>query len=559
MKVITKFALIVVAATLISFVSYAQLKRPEVLWLDFDMNNIPEPKARESGYYEYFFEGQLVEQTKQDLDVPRWLRKAGGNPKQASNVNELDEVPDSSWYTNRHHIHRMSIPDLQRGPNRGSRPDFTTVVVTKAKTSGVTPGMMVKDANGQTYLVKFDGMGYLNLLSGAEVISTKIMYAAGYNVPENYVAYIDPKNLSIGDKVEILDETTGKQRPLTQEDIQKILRKAAVTPDGRYRVMASKLLPGKPKGPFTQVGLRGDDPNDLIPHEHRRELRGTRVIASWINNWDLKEPQSLDMYVEENGCKFLRHYLLDFGSSLGANDIPTEYFHGHEYGVDLGNITKEIVTLGFYDSPNEKRAQVISPEIGNFTSYNFDPGSWKQTYSSVMFDNMTDEDAFWATRVILSFNEGDLRSIIETAEYSDPQTNDYMLRTLLDRQRMVARYWLAKTDGLTDFAIQRTTNGVNLTFTDLMVANQLGSSNLTTYTFQVKGKSYQAKRMTTTQRAIGIDRETLAAAIEHASRNTPIEVMIWTNRTKTISKPVKVYFNWDPSLDKFSVRRISRG
>jgi hypothetical protein len=265
------------------------------------------------------------------------------------------------------------------------------------------------------------------------------------------------------------------------------------------------------------------------------------------------------MYVEENGCKFLRHYLLDFGSSLGANDIPTEYFHSHEYGIDLGNITKEIVTLGFYESPNEKRAHVISPEIGNFTSYEFDPGSWKQTYSSVMFDNMTDEDAFWATRVILSFNEGDLRSIIETAEYSDPQTNDYMLRTLLDRQRMVARYWLAKTDALSDFSIQRTTNGVNLTFTDLMVANRLGSSNLTTYTYQVKGKYYRSKKKTITQREIGIDRETLGAAIEHAPPNTPIEVMIWTNRTKTISKPVKVYFNWDPSLDIFSVRRISRG
>ena len=49
-------------------------------------------------------------------------------------------------------------------------------------------------------------------------------------------------------------------------------------PDGRYRVLASEALPGKPKGPFSHIGIRRDDPNNLTSHEHRRELRGLRVI-----------------------------------------------------------------------------------------------------------------------------------------------------------------------------------------------------------------------------------------------------------------------------------------
>src|SRR4030095_16654117 len=121
----------------------------------------------------------------QMLDVPRWVRLAARHPKQSTNVNALDEVPDSTWYTNRHRVHRLSADELRQGPNTGS-PDFSSVVVTKAKTAGVTPGLMVKDASGQAYLIKFDGASYPNLLSGAEVISTKIMYAAGYHVPENY-------------------------------------------------------------------------------------------------------------------------------------------------------------------------------------------------------------------------------------------------------------------------------------------------------------------------------------------------------------------------------------
>jgi hypothetical protein len=226
-----------------------------------------------------------------------------------------------------------------------------------------------------------DRRKYPNLQSSAEIISTKILYAAGYNVPENYVAYIDPNALPIGEHVEITDAKSGKKRPLTRADLDEMLLRVAKTGEGRYRVLASKILPGKAKGPFPQVGFRSDDPNDLIPHQDRRELRALRVIASWINNWDLKEGQSLDMYVVEDGRRFLRHYLLDFGSSLGASGDPTEYFHGHEYGFDIKTMTKEIATLGFSESPHEKRSTIISAEVGNFTADDFKPGAWKPTFS----------------------------------------------------------------------------------------------------------------------------------------------------------------------------------
>src|SRR5215510_8608947 len=158
MEVGRKVALLIAVVMSIALASFAQARHSEVLWLDFDMKNIPEPKERQSGYYDYFFKGQLIEGAKRGVDVPRWVRLATGNPKQASNVNALDEVPDSSWYTNRHHIRRMSTDELQRGPNTGKGPDFSTAVITKAKTSGVTPGMMVKDFNGESYLIKFDNV-----------------------------------------------------------------------------------------------------------------------------------------------------------------------------------------------------------------------------------------------------------------------------------------------------------------------------------------------------------------------------------------------------------------
>jgi hypothetical protein len=559
MEVGRKVALIIAVTMFIGgLISFAQTRHSEVLWLDFDMKNIPEPKERQSGYYDYFFKGQVIEGAKRRLDVPHWLRLATGNPKTAANVNALDEVPDSSWYTNRHHIRHMDMAALQRGPNTGNPPDFTSAVITKAKTEGVSPGMLVTDATGQAYLIKFDDFNYPNLQSGAEVISTKILYAAGYNVPENYVAYIDPKHLTIGNKVEIRDPKTGKQRPLTRDDVNQMLWRVARLPDGRCRVLASKILKGKAKGPFPQIGFRSDDPNDLIPHEDRRELRGLRVIASWINDWDLKEVQSLDMYVEEKGRKFLRHYLLDFGSSLGADTDPTEYYHGLEYGFDVHSITKEIFSLGLYESPNEKRARIISPEIGNFTNDDFDPGNWKPTFPSIMFDNLTDVDAFWATRVILSFTEGDLRNIIQTAEYSDPKTNEYILRTLWERRQIVARHWLQKSDALSDFSVRPFDQGVRLTFRDLMFDHALAFMDFTEYTYQVRGKDYKSPKKTVTSREITIDRATLGAATEHGSEDSPVEVSIWTHRRNFTSEPVKVYFDWSPDRQELRIRRIAR-
>jgi hypothetical protein len=557
MKVRIKSGFILAAVMTGALVCYAKVRSAEVQWVDFDMKNIPEPKERPSGFYDYLYKGQLVEGTKRDLDIPRWVRLAAGHPKQAANVNALDEVPDSSWYTNRHHIHPMTIEQLVRGPNKNESPDFTNAVITKAKSAGVEPGFWLKDAAGASYLIKFDGVNYPNLQSAAETISTKILYAAGYNVPENYIAIIDPKTLIIGD-AQVDDEKTGKKRPFTRDDLDLMLRKVARLPDGRCRVLASKKLPGKAKGPFPQLGLRADDPNDLIPHENRRELRGLRAIASWINDWDLKETQAMDMYVEEGGRKFLRHYLLDFGSSLGADDTPTDYYHGHQYGFDTKVMAKEIATLGVHEAPDEKHAHIVSSEIGNFTSDDFDPGHWKQTFPAIVFDNMTKEDAFWATRIILSFSEPELRSIVEAGQYSDPKSVDYMLRTLMERRQMVARYWLSKVDALSSFSVRPSTDGVVLNFQDLMVDNNLAHWDSTEYAYQVRGPRFKSEKRITGRPEIRVDRATLAAAIEHGHTD-PVEVMIWTNRQGSITDPVKIYFDWSPNQDQFAIRRITRG
>src|SRR5262245_19805778 len=70
-------------------------------------------------------------------------------PVRALNVNTLGEVPDSSWFQNRHPAKRMPVEDLVRGPNTGSGPSMEQPwVVIGAKTEGITPGFRIRDSRG---------------------------------------------------------------------------------------------------------------------------------------------------------------------------------------------------------------------------------------------------------------------------------------------------------------------------------------------------------------------------------------------------------------------------
>ena len=85
-----------------------------------------------------------------------------------------------------------------------------------------------------------------------------------------------------------------------------------------YRVAAGLLLPGRILGGFRYEGTRPDDPNDIVDHQHRRELRALRVFGAWTNLTDMKAGNTLDTLVPENGRQVVRHYLQDVGSTFGV-------------------------------------------------------------------------------------------------------------------------------------------------------------------------------------------------------------------------------------------------
>ena len=380
-----------------------------------------------------------------------------GDPEsgEARYVNTLDEVPDSPWFTNRHGTRRLSIEDLVRGPNQSAGPDPNRPwIIVSGKRQGLTPGFEVVDAKGDRYVIKLDPVEYPELNSAAEVIATKLFYAFGYNVPHNYVVRMKPEHLNVraGTKIE---DRFGAMVTLNRTRIDRMLSKTPRLPDGTIRVLASKYIEGDTLGPFRYYGTRTDDPNDVVPHEERRELRGLRLFAAWLNHDDSRAQNTLDAWVEENGQHVVKHYLIDFGSAFGSGTIdlqlPNLSFH---YWIEKDLIKKNALGFGFH-VPQYRKVKWPEfsehPSVGRWEATYFDPEGWRKEYPNPAFVRMTARDAFWAAKILMRFTPEELMAIVETGEYSDPSDQAYFHKVLLERQRKTGEFGLNGLNPLDEF------------------------------------------------------------------------------------------------------------
>jgi hypothetical protein len=390
----------------------------------------------------------------------------------AMNINTLDEVPDSSWFTNR--IGRMRLPtaDLVRGPDRVASVSLDGWVVSSGKSTGVQPGFRMTDPQGHLHQIEFDPPSNPELATGAEIIGTAFYYAFGYNTVDVYLAELDAARLVISPSATQFDPLLGERRKLTRRDIDNVLRRAARQANGKYRVLVSRFADGAPLGNFRYYGTRPDDPNDVVPHEHRRELRAARVFGAWLNHDDSRGVNSLDMLASEGSRRYIKHYMFDFGSIMGSGTVyPQRHRPGNEYIFEWKPGLLTLATLGLYARPWTRISYPEAPPAaGRFEANFFTPEGWKPEYPNVAFDNMRPDDAFWAARIVAQFDVEIVRALVEKAHYSDPRTTEYLTRTLMQRREKVLSVWLSQINPLIDFEINA---GNELTFDNVAEREEL--------------------------------------------------------------------------------------
>src|SRR5262245_41724048 len=456
---------------------------PAPALVDDDRITIPEPEERHVAPGRDYFSSMIVRPAAKQLNIPRDVVQIFRAPKEAGNINELDEIWDSSWFTNRNFWSPLSPDKFEQGPVRaGHAPDAGPWKITKCKMDGVMPGFQIRDQKGDSYILKFDPPGYLELSTAADVIASKFLYAAGYNVPEDFIVIFDEHTL-----VPAIDLVcTGAQREQLSSSpngLATFLQKLPHTEQGQLRAMASRFIEGKIKGPFSYLGVRKDDPNDRTPHEHRRELRGLRMIQAFLNNSDVKQLNTLDTYVEEDGRKFLRHYLIDFGDSLGSLSIrPKNPNDGHHYLLDPLEIVKTTFTFGL----NRRRIspdQIQYPSIGYIEGATFEPMQWRSNSFNPAFENMTKRDGYWAAKIIASFTNDQIEAAVHAGQYSDPDAERMLVQIMEQRRDRIADYWFRQVAPLDRFRF--TSDG--MTFDDLAIENNLDTADHVKYEIHIDG------------------------------------------------------------------------
>ncbi len=337
----------------------------------------------------------------------------------ARDVNTIDEVPDSSWFTNRMGADKLTTADVIRGPLTGDGPAPGTWSVTRPKETGFAPGFTMNDAKGQTWFVSFDANGFPEAATGAILVANKIFWALGYWQVENYLVHITPGELTIADTA-LVKVSSGQRRKMKFSDLQEVLRRAHKSPDGTYRAIAAKLIPGRDLGGFRYFDTRPDDPNDIVPHQDRRVLRALRVFGAWTNLVDMKAGNTHDTLITENGKSVVRHYLQDVGSTFGTGaNALREYDEGWEYLFEGELTLKRLMTFGFFLQPWQTVHYDEHPAIGRFEGVEFDPTEWKPRVPTAAFIRARADDNFWAARRVMAFSDDMIRAIASTGQYHD--------------------------------------------------------------------------------------------------------------------------------------------
>jgi hypothetical protein len=380
----------------------------------------------------------------------------------AVNVNSFDEVPDSAWFTNRPRTGPLDrddapgacTPDDMLPPQE--QVDDGGWLIDHGKDNGSTKGFRINVRGKGMYMLKADDEGKPERASAASVIGAAFYNTIGFNTSCEQIVVLRKAQLKLSPGLKVVDND-GVSHPFDNAALDKVLATTTQVPGELIRMQASKWLPGLAIGPFRYIGTRPDDPNDVIDHANRRELRGSRVLGAWLDHWDTREQNSMDVWMasdpkdKRSSPGHVVHYFLDTSDTLGGEIWLPEMARrlGYSYTLDFADIFRSLVTLGAEERPWDRARRMPGREkFGYFRASDFEPDSWKPLYPNPTFLRMTERDAAWMARIIARFSVDDIRRLVALGQWSDPSDAEYVTTILVERQRRLLTRYFSKLSPL---------------------------------------------------------------------------------------------------------------
>ena len=512
------------------------------------------PKARQLNQVARIIKESVGGDIGRAFSFHRWF----GAIPEALNVTPFDDVVNSAWFEHRNGRRPMSAAEVGRGATTVGPDAARGLTVVAGKAQGISPGFTVRDAAGDTYLLKFDPKGNLHLGSAAGVISSRLFYAAGYHTPEDYILVFDRARLALDPGATVQDEI-GVERPMTERDIEAICALTDALPDGRFLAIASKTLPGERLGPFTFAGVRPDDPNDYYWHEYRRELRGLYVMSSWLNHVDMRYENTLDVFVSPPG--FVRHYLIDFAATLGSGTIrPHKPREGMEYNFDFWATMARLSTLGIYRVGWEERPyRIAHSSLGWMPVEEYDPATWKANWSNKAFASVTPRDGYWGAKLVGSFTDEQLRAAVEQGHLPTRAAADTLVQMLALRRDRTVEHWYARVTPIEEVEARPAADGLLVVeFRDLGIEVEAWGASQTTYEYLLehpaRGISVEGKvrgRFGMRRQAIELDLGAAASPDPErlSDRERIATLRIVARRPRADGRTATVFLRWSGGDD----------
>ncbi len=178
--------------------------------------------------------------------------------------------------------------------------------------------------------------------------------------------------------------------------------------------------------------------------------------------------------------------MFDFSSTLGsASNEPKGKPHLDDYRFNQRKVGASLFSLGIYQPNWERVKDTQIKSVGIFDSEYFEPEKWRPSYPYPPFQNMTDRDGFWATKILMRLNDEAIRAIVEEAKYPEPEATDYVTKTLIERRNKIGRYWFSRVNPLDDFQLTSHQGKTWIKFEDLMISSGLAQPGSAIYRYRV--------------------------------------------------------------------------